>query len=144
VVTPGRLQDHFDNTFVRDKRFSALFHRTQVLVLDEMDRLLDMGFRSAVEKIMTYLPLQRQTLLFSATIPPEVKNIIQRNMNDNYITVDCIHDADPTTHTNELVQQSHVVVKNDNLVMSTVSILLHILQDENAKGTSGKNDAFTL
>jgi len=133
VATPGRIQDHFDNTFVRDKRFSTLFHRTQVLVLDEMDRLLDMGFRNDVEKIITYLPLKRQTLLFSATLPPGVKHLIKRNMSDDFVTVDCIHDADPTTHTNDLVQQSHVIVKNDNLVLATVGILLNILQDPNAK-----------
>jgi ATP-dependent RNA helicase MSS116 len=133
VATPGRIQDHFDNTYVRDKRFSTLFHQTQILVLDEMDRLLDMGFRSAVEQIITYLPLQRQTLLFSATLPPGVKHLIERNMRKDFVMVDCIHDSDPTTHTNELVKQSHVVVPQDKLVMAKVAIFLDILQDPNAK-----------
>lgn len=117
VATPGRIQDHLHNTFIRDKRFSTLFHRTQVLVLDEMDRLLDMGFRNDVEDILTYLPLQRQTLLFSATLPPGLKHLIERNMSQDFVTVDCIHDSDPATHTNESVQQSHVVIANDQLVL---------------------------
>ena len=133
VATPGRIQDHFDNTFVRDKRFSTLFHGTQILVLDEMDRLLDMGFRKVVEKLSSYLPLQRQTLLFSATLPPGVKQLIERHMRKDFVTVDCIHDSDPTSHTNELVQQSHVVVPQDKLVVATVGMLLDILQDGNAK-----------
>ena len=133
VATPGRIQDHLDNTYVRDKRFSALFRTTQVLVLDEMDRLLDMGFRNDVEKIMTYLPINRQTLLFSATLPPEVRHIIQQSLQRDHLVVDCIHDADPTTHTNELVQQSHVLLSSDNLVRGTVGILLNLLQDPNAK-----------
>jgi ATP-dependent RNA helicase MSS116 len=133
VATPGRIQDHLDNTYVRDKRFSVLFHKTQILVLDEMDRLLDMGFRNDVEKILTYLPMNRQTLLFSATLPPMVKLIIQKSMQKGYLEVDCIHDADPTTHTNELVQQSRVLIPSDNLVRGTVGILLNLLRDPNAK-----------
>lgn len=133
VATPGRIQDHFDNTYVGDRRFSTLFHRTQLLVLDEMDRLLDMGFRGAVEQIISYLPLQRQTLLFSATLPPGVRHLVERNMNKDFVTVDCIHDSDPATHTNELVQQSHVIVPNDKLVLAKIGILLRIMQDPNAK-----------
>ena len=133
VATPGRLQDHFDNTHVRDKRFSALFHKTQVLVLDEMDRLLDMGFRKSVEQIMTYLPLQKQTLLFSATLPTGVKQLIKGHMSSDYVTVDCIHDADPASHTNDLVEQSHVVVSQDKVVMATIGILLRILEDPDTK-----------
>jgi ATP-dependent RNA helicase MSS116 len=133
VATPGRLQDHFDNTNIRSGRFSTLFHKTQVLVLDEMDRLLDMGFRKPVEEIMTYLPLHKQTLLFSATLPTGVKQLVKGHMSSNYITVDCIHDADPGSHTNDLVEQSHVVVSQDKVVMATISILLRILEDPNAK-----------
>jgi ATP-dependent RNA helicase MSS116 len=133
VATPGRIQDHLDNTYVRDRRFSTLFHKTQILVLDEMDRLLDMGFRKDVEKILTFMPLNRQTLLFSATLPTEVKRIIQQSMKKDFLEVDCIHDADPTTHTNKLVQQSRVTIPSDKLVRGTVGILLNLLQDPSAK-----------
>ena len=93
-----------------------------------------MGFRSAVEEIITFLPKQRQTLLFSATLPADVRHIIKRNMRPDFVTVDCIHDEDPTSHTNEAVEQSHVILSTDtNLVTGTVGILLEILKNPNAK-----------
>jgi ATP-dependent RNA helicase RhlE len=65
AATPGRLLDHLS-------RSPGWFARLQVLVLDEADRMLDMGFLPDLRKIFTYLPQQRQTLLFSATIPPAI------------------------------------------------------------------------
>ena len=68
VATPGRLKDHLENT----PGFSTRLKGVKVLVLDEADRLLDMGFRRDIEKIMAATPKDRQTLLFSATVPEEV------------------------------------------------------------------------
>lgn len=68
VATPGRLRDHIENT----SGFATRLMGVKVLVLDEADHLLDMGFRKEIEKIIAAVPKQRQTLLFSATIPPEV------------------------------------------------------------------------
>lgn len=68
VATPGRLMDHMER---RTVNFRAL----EVLVLDEADRMLDMGFIRDVRKIVDAIPKQRQTMLFSATISPEVKTI---------------------------------------------------------------------
>ncbi len=65
TATPGRLLDHL----ARNPRW---FDRLQVLVLDEADRMLDMGFLPDLRKILAHLPRQRQTLLFSATIPPAI------------------------------------------------------------------------
>jgi ATP-dependent RNA helicase RhlE len=65
VATPGRLLDHMGRGY-------AAFDRLQVLVLDEADRMLDMGFIPDIRRILRRLPRQRQTLLFSATIPPQV------------------------------------------------------------------------
>jgi ATP-dependent RNA helicase RhlE len=65
VATPGRLLDHLSRGYV------DLRHLT-ILVLDEADRMLDMGFLPDVRRILNRLPRQRQTLLFSATMPPEV------------------------------------------------------------------------
>ena len=65
VATPGRLMDHMRHDSVS---FSAL----EVLVLDEADRMLDMGFWPDVQRILAALPAERQTLLFSATMPAEV------------------------------------------------------------------------
>ena len=65
VATPGRLMDHM-------RAGAAEFSRLRVLVLDEADRMMDMGFWPDVRYIVSVLPIERQTLLFSATMPPEV------------------------------------------------------------------------
>ena len=68
VATPGRLLDHIENR----SSFSVRLMGLKLLVLDEADHLLDLGFRKDIEKIADSLPRQRQTLLFSATVPKEV------------------------------------------------------------------------
>ncbi|GFY97432.1 P-loop containing nucleoside triphosphate hydrolases superfamily protein [Actinidia rufa] len=68
VATPGRLKDHIENT----AGFATRVMGVKVLVLDEADHLLDMGFRRDIEHIIAAVPKQRQTLLFSATVPEEV------------------------------------------------------------------------
>ena len=74
VATPGRLLDHME-------RGHADFSRLQVLVLDEADRMLDMGFAPDVKRILNALPDERQTMLFSATISPEVDALARRALN---------------------------------------------------------------
>jgi len=69
VATPGRLLDHIENKTGISVRLMGL----QMLVLDEADHLLDLGFRKDIEKIVDCLPRQRQSLLFSATLPKEVR-----------------------------------------------------------------------
>ena len=69
VATPGRLLDHIENK----GSFSVRLMGLKMLVLDEADHLLDLGFRKDMEKIVDCLPRQRQSLLFSATVPKEVK-----------------------------------------------------------------------
>ena len=91
-----------------------------------------MGFKNDVEGIISYLPRkdQRQTLLFSATVPSDVKEVIRATMRPKYITVDCIHDTDPASHTNAQVSQTHVVVSaDDRLVSGTVDILRKLIAD---------------
>ncbi|MFH0987041.1 MAG: DEAD/DEAH box helicase [Candidatus Micrarchaeota archaeon] len=73
VGTPGRLLDHIG-------RRSIDLRRVKVLVLDEADRMLDMGFLRDVEKIVVQCPKERQTLLFSATIDDEVMRLSKRHM----------------------------------------------------------------
>ncbi|KAL9350006.1 hypothetical protein Peur_057261 [Populus x canadensis] len=73
VATPGRLLDHIENKGGLSVHLMGL----KVLILDEADHLLDLGFRKDVEKILDCLPRQRQSLLFSATIPKEVRRISQ-------------------------------------------------------------------
>eukprot|EP00258_Populus_trichocarpa_P036386 XP_024452405.1 probable DEAD-box ATP-dependent RNA helicase 48 isoform X4 [Populus trichocarpa] len=73
VATPGRLLDHIENKGGLSVHLMGL----KVLILDEADHLLDLGFRKDMEKILDCLPRQRQSLLFSATIPKEVRRISQ-------------------------------------------------------------------
>ena len=74
VATPGRLLDHMERGHVD-------FSKLEVLVLDEADRMLDMGFAPDVRRILQALPDQRQTMLFSATISPEVDALARRALN---------------------------------------------------------------
>jgi ATP-dependent RNA helicase RhlE len=71
VATPGRLIDHLD-------RQNVVFDDLEVLVLDEADRMLDMGFAPQINRIVDQIPSYRQTLLFSATMPPEVEALARK------------------------------------------------------------------
>jgi len=75
VATPGRLIDHIE-------RGSVDFSRVEVLVLDEADRMLDMGFQKAVERIASEAPKDRQTMLFSATLEGGVHDVARRHLNN--------------------------------------------------------------
>src|SRR5256714_10741172 len=74
VATPGRLLDHME-------RGNVDFARLEVLVLDEADRMLDMGFAPDVRRILSALPDERQTMLFSATVSLEVDALARRALN---------------------------------------------------------------
>lgn len=76
VATPGRLLDHIENKSGLSVRLMGL----QMLVLDEADHLLDLGFRKDVEKIVDCLPHQRQSIMFSATIPKEVLSLFMSSV----------------------------------------------------------------
>ena len=73
VATPGRLVDHLE-------RRSVGLGAVRVVVLDEADRMLDMGFAPQVERILRMTPLDRQTLCFSATMPPAVETLVRRHL----------------------------------------------------------------
>ncbi len=68
VACPGRLLDHIE-------KYCADFSGLQILVLDEADRMLDMGFLPAVQRVLKHPPEERQTLMFSATFPPEIEEL---------------------------------------------------------------------
>jgi ATP-dependent RNA helicase RhlE len=70
VATPGRLLDHVQNKTV-------MFNQVSVLVLDEADRMLDMGFLPDIKRIIALLPRERQNLLFSATFPDEIRTLVK-------------------------------------------------------------------
>ena len=75
IGTPGRLIDHI-------KQGTLQLNAVKMVVLDEADRMLDMGFREDIEKILESVPTERQTVLFSATVPPPIRKIIERFTND--------------------------------------------------------------
>lgn len=75
IATPGRLVDHL-------RRGSVSLFRTGILVLDEADRMLDMGFSAQLSEILRFLPGQRQTLLYSATFPKDIQKLAGKYLND--------------------------------------------------------------
>ena len=75
IGTPGRLNDHL-------QRKTLKLNETYFLVLDETDRMLDMGFTPQIEQILKYIPKKHQTLLFSATLPPNIIKIAERYLNE--------------------------------------------------------------
>ncbi len=75
IATPGRMLDHFE-------RGKLLLNGIEVMVVDEADRMLDMGFIPDIERIFKLTPMTRQTLFFSATMPPEIQRITDTFLHD--------------------------------------------------------------
>ena len=75
IATPGRLLDHIEAK-------NAALHQVEYVVLDEADRMLDIGFLPDLQRILSYLPKQRQTLLFSATFSPEIRRLANSYLQD--------------------------------------------------------------
>ncbi|GAD91114.1 ATP-dependent RNA helicase RhlE [Vibrio halioticoli NBRC 102217] len=94
VATPGRLIDLYNQNAVK-------FSQLEVLVLDEADRMLDMGFFRDIKRILDLLPKQRQNLLFSATFSPEIRDLA-RGLVNNPVEVS----VSPPNSTTQLVEQS--------------------------------------
>ncbi len=120
IGTPGRLIDHIE-------RGTINLRQIKILVLDECDRLLDMGFLPDVEKIISQLPKKRQTLLYSATISYDVSQIAQKYMNDP-IEVSAESFVDPQ----KLHQYYYGPVSNS----LKFSLLVHLLNQHNGNGMS--------
>ena len=107
VATPGRLLDHMSNPVI-PKRLCAL----QTLVLDEADRMLDMGFLPSIEKILQYLPTKtivpRQSMLFSATVTGTVLSVSRKILKQDYKLISVIPKGERQTH--ERVPQFSITV----------------------------------
>ena len=113
VATPGRLLDLIDQRYVN-------LQHIRYFVLDEADRMLDMGFIHDVRKLLTKLPAKKHSLFFSATMPPEIQKLASTIL-VNPLKVE----VTPASTTAETVQQSiYFVEKKDKR-----SLLLHVLKD---------------
>jgi len=104
VATPGRLLDHIR---IHDVDFSNL----DFLILDEADRMLDMGFIPDITQIVSKLPKERQTLLFSATIPPKIEQLARKMMNNP----ERVNMAPPNMAAEGVTQGMYYVEERDKL-----------------------------
>ncbi len=102
IATPGRLMDHFN-------RGRILLSQVNILVIDEADRMLDMGFIPDVEEICKKLPFTRQTLFYSATMPPEIQRLTDQFLH-NPVRIEVSRPA--TTATN-ITQELVMIPAND-------------------------------
>ncbi|XP_059444504.1 DEAD-box ATP-dependent RNA helicase 32 [Corylus avellana] len=118
VCTPGRLLQHMDET----PNFEC--SQLQVLVLDEADRILDVGFKKALNAIISQLPRNRQTLLFSATQTKSVQDLARLSLKDpEYLSV---HEESVTATPNRLQQTAMVVPLEEKLDMLWSFIKAHL------------------
>jgi len=101
VGTPGRIEDHLN-------RGSLDLNSLQILVLDEADRMLEMGFQSALDAIVKHAPSQRQTLLFSATFQAQTKSIAKRMMQQAVMV------QVASKHDDKTIEQHFYKVDNDD------------------------------
>ena len=111
VATPGRLIDHI-------KRGSIVLSGVKAIVLDEADEMLDMGFMEDVETILKEIPANAQRALFSATMPKEVKKIIEQHLGEYEEA--CIEGK---TTTVENIHQRYLLVKNEHKIEALARVL---------------------
>ena len=115
VATPGRLLDLINQKFIN-------LRDVKLFVLDEADRMLDMGFINDVKKIIEHLPEKRQSLFFSATMPPEIINLANK-----ILTKPVKIEVSPETKTVDAIKQAvYFVSKADKR-----NLLIHLLKNEN-------------
>lgn len=117
IATPGRLLDLINQKFVH-------LHHLKIFVLDEADRMLDMGFIHDVKKIITKIPQKRQTLFFSATMPQE----IQKLANTILVDPEKVEVTPPSSTADTIDQSIYFVEKGDKK-----KLLIHILNDKAIK-----------
>jgi ATP-independent RNA helicase DbpA len=117
VGTPGRVEEHL-------RKVNLNLDNLTTLVLDEADRMLDMGFQQALDDIVSYMPKQRQTMLFSATYPEKIGKIAKRIM-QSPVTVE-VQDS----HSSQSIVETLYQVENDQSRVEAVRLLLQQHQPE--------------
>ena len=117
VGTPGRVEEHL-------RKVNLNLDNLTTLVLDEADRMLDMGFQQALDDIVSYMPKQRQTMLFSATYPEKIEKIAERIM-QSPVTVE-VQDS----HSSQSIVETLYQVENDQSRVEAVRLLLQQHQPE--------------
>jgi len=117
VATPGRLLDLMEQRLVR-------FQSLEIFVLDEADRMLDMGFIHDVKRVIAALPKKRQTLFFSATMPPEISRLASQILTDPARV-----EVTPVASTAEKIAQALFQVPENQ----KTALLIHLLGDATAK-----------
>ncbi|MDA8694111.1 ATP-dependent RNA helicase DbpA [Pseudomonadales bacterium] len=119
VGTPGRIEEHV-------RKGTLVFHSLKTLVLDEADRMLEMGFQPALDKIIEGMPANRQTLLFSATFPDEIESVARQIMRKPVrIEVESLH-------ANHIIEQRVYEVGDDEHRLQALQLLLLDLDPESA------------
>lgn len=113
VATPGRLKDLYEKGKIDS-------FNPEIVVLDEADEMLDMGFLEAVKEIFNYIPQNRQTLLFSATMPEPIKDLAENLLyNPEFISV--VRDDESTT--NNTIEQFYYIIEEVQRDQAIVSLL---------------------
>eukprot|EP00434_Breviolum_minutum_P018705 symbB.v1.2.016507.t1/scaffold1211.1/size131413/5 len=118
VATPGRLLEHLERTYL----FPTLFENLQTFVLDEADRLLSLGFLPEVKEIVSYLPSRRRTMLFSATMPETVMDVISKACRGNYRYIDCIGEESSTAL---MAQQFYLVLPGHQCLAALYNLIIN-------------------
>jgi ATP-dependent RNA helicase RhlE len=111
IATPGRLIDHMG-------KWNVIPDEVTMLVLDEADRMLDMGFAPQIDKILRFLPKSRQTMLFSATIPKEIMAIVSK-----YMKLPLSVEIAPSGTTAEHITQEMYIVKKEAKPQLLIKVL---------------------